>query len=60
MTTIQEVMMTDADRVPTTTQVLAARVIVAGSRRLGEEVEPEIIRDAEWPLEKARRPERRG
>lgn len=45
--------MSDSDRVPTVVQVLAARGIVKADRRLGDESDPDVLRDAEWPIEEA-------
>ena len=50
--------MTDAERVPTVIDVLAAQAMVAAAKKLGCDLEPEVFRDAEWPLSKAR-PNRR-
>lgn len=45
--------MSKSDRVPTVLQVLAAQAIVKADRRLGDESDPDILRDAEWPIEEA-------
>ena len=43
----------DGEPIPTRAQIHAARAVLKASRRLGREVRPGIIRDAEWPLEEA-------
>jgi hypothetical protein len=45
--------MTDDDDAPTHAEIYAARALVKGNRRLGRETPPDVIRDAEWPLEEA-------
>jgi hypothetical protein len=45
--------MSESDYVPTRIEILAAQALVKAGRRLGWEVSPEVLHDAEWPLEKA-------
>ena len=39
--------------IPNRIQIYASRAIVKASKKLGREVEPDVIRVAAWPLEKA-------
>lgn len=43
----------DGEPIPTRAQIYAARAVLKGSRRLGRDVEPGILRDANWPIENA-------
>jgi hypothetical protein len=46
----------DGEPIPTRAQILAARVVLKGTLRLGREVPPGIVRDANWPLKDAAPP----
>lgn len=43
-------MASDGEPIPTRAQIYAARVVMKGNRRLGRDLPPGVIRDAEWPL----------
>jgi hypothetical protein len=45
--------MSTMERVPTRVQILASRGLVISLGRLGRSIPPDVIRDAEWPLEEA-------
>jgi hypothetical protein len=41
------------DRAPKEIVIYAARVIVKADRKLGRPTDPQIVAEAEWPIEKA-------